>query len=228
MATQLENSMQMTTAKIAHEMKNPLAIIRANIQLLELEDKDNEHKRNYNVMYAEIDRINRLILEFIEVSKPKEYQFKKIEIKAIFHEILQDIDAELKFKAIVLICNISNEDMFVWADRAKIKEVFVNMIKNASEAVEKGGKIYITIFKSDNYINVKIEDNGKGIPEEYIDYIGKPFFTTKKGGSGLGVSISKKIIEDHEGTFSIASVEGEGSSISILLPQYEQKNQSFS
>lgn len=227
MATQLENNMQMTTAKIAHEMKNPLAIIRANIQLLELEDKDNEHKRNYNVMYAEIDRINRLILEFIEVSKPKEYQFKKIEIKTIFHEILQDIDAELKFKAIVLICNISNEDMFVWADRAKIKEVFVNMIKNASEAVEKGGKIYITIFKSDNYINVKIEDNGKGIPEEYIDYIGKPFFTTKKGGSGLGVSISKKIIEDHKGTFSIASVEGEGSSISILLPQYEQKNQAF-
>lgn len=217
----------MTTAKIAHEMKNPLAVIRANVQLLELEDKGDEHKRNYDVMYAEIDRINRLILEFIEVSKPKEYQFKKIEIKEIFREILENIDAELKFKAIILACNICDEDMFVWADRAKIKEVFVNMIKNASEAVENGGKIYVVIFKSDNYINVKIEDNGKGIPEEYIDYIGKPFFTTKKGGSGLGVSISRKIIEDHGGTFSIASVEGEGSSISILLPQYESKKNYF-
>lgn len=222
LTTELENEMQVMAAKIAHEIKNPLAILKANVQLLELEDNNESHKRNYGVMNTEINRINHLILEFIQISKPHKYQFEKVDVILLFQEILLCMDAELKYKNITLTYTASKDQMFVLADSEKLKEAFINILQNAAEAVDIGGEIHSAIFKSEQLITIKVEDNGKGIPQKYIDYIGKPFFTTKKGGSGLGVSISKKIIEDHKGTLSIASIEGKGSTVSMTLPEWKQ------
>lgn len=215
-----KNDMERLANSVAHEIKNPLALIKANIQMLEFEDKDKLHKKSYNVVYREIEKINSLIMEFINISKPQEYSFERLSVGDFLDDVLLSVEASAKKRAVDIYYEKSPEEFYINGDYNKLSQVFSNILKNSLEAIECGGKIYINSFKSEGYIAIKIEDDGKGIPEKYLNYIGKPFFTTKDGGSGLGVSISKKIIEDHRGIFAITGIEGRGSTVAITLPEY--------
>lgn len=212
-----ENYLNELTAFAAHEVKNPLSIIRANLQLLEL-DCDIRYKNNFGVMYKEIDKINNLMIELISLTKKTEYNKTKINTEEIISDIVNSFSAESLTKNIKIEFEKNEIPIFIYADYEKIKQVIVNIIKNSFEAVEENsGRIVIKIACKEKSVFITIEDNGKGITRENLIKIGKNFFTTKSGGSGLGICICKKIVEENGGKLKIKSREGKGTCVSLCF-----------
>src|SRR5690606_31938747 len=113
---------------------------------------------------------------------------------------------------------IEDRPVPIYADEKRIKQVTINLVKNAVEAMEQQGNIYIYIFRKDQFGVISIKDEGKGIPEELMGKIGKPFFTTKNNGNGLGLMMCYKIVEEHNGTIEVESKLGEGTTFTVRLP----------
>lgn len=205
---------QMATA-IAHEIKNPLSSLKGFTQLQQEKDKDDD--QYYPIMLNEIDRINAIVNDLLILGKPNtalksnknlgdiiEYVITVIEP----HAERQDIRIELEIKdAPVLLC-----------DENQLKQVFINLIKNSMEAMQEGGKVRILSENKGDTAVVSIIDEGCGIDNERLAKLGEPFYTTKQNGTGLGLMVTKKIIEEHKGTFSISSTLGEGTTVTLALP----------
>lgn len=217
-------SIDSLAAGIAHEIKNPLALIKTNLQLLELEDIRHTHKRNFSVMYRELDRIEQLVLEFLDLSKPRCYEFCMIDISGLIEETVLLFQPEASRKSINIHTSLLPQ-VSVYGDSSRLKQVLVNIIKNAFEAMDFSGNLYIDLgFVDSDFVIIRIEDTGIGISEDLIPHICNPFFSTKKDGTGLGLSISKQIVSDHRGTLSIKSTPSKGTVFTILLPASASKN----
>ncbi len=215
-----ENEIEQLAATVAHEIKNPLSIIMGNVQLLEMDDKKGEHNKHYSIIYRQLDKINELLVEFINITKPQEYDFTKLCMNDLLEDIIFICSENLKAEEITLDYAKPDDRLFIYGDYEKLKQVFVNIIKNSAEA--EASKIHITVFRIEGYVVVKLEDNGYGIPERLLEFVGQPFFTTKDSGTGLGVSISKKIVKEHQGVFAISSIEGKGSVVAVTIPEYRK------
>ncbi|MFE7061020.1 ATP-binding protein [Sutcliffiella sp. NPDC057660] len=205
------------SAGIAHEIKNPLTAIKGFIQLIQKSGKTN--KDHVNLVLSEIDRINDIVSEMLILSKP---HTKRLVIFPLTHAIQYVIDLvsneSLKNNIHIHLNNI-DESTLVKGDINGLKQVFLNLIKNAMEAMPDGGVIDISSLEtSEDYITIKIRDNGMGISEENQKLLGHAFFTSKEKGMGLGLTISYKIIQEHNGHLSIESKEGEGTLVTLSLP----------
>ncbi|WP_158638583.1 PAS domain S-box protein [Metabacillus litoralis] len=202
-------------AGIAHEIRNPITAIKGFLQLME--GGNDYRKEFFPVITAEINRIELILSELLALAKPQldNYQLEEI------IQILQHIVALTKSQAI--LHNISIETQFnskqahVFCDENKLKQVFINYIKNAIEAMKDGGTITITAKEEKNYIVVQVKDEGPGIPKEIRDKIGTPFFTTKENGTGLGLMVSNEIIKHHKGEVKVDS-SSTGTTITVNLP----------
>lgn len=212
-------SMEQIAAGLAHEAKNPLALIRVNIDLLQDEDRESKHNKNYSIVRRELDKINDLLLDFIQFAKPMDNLLENVDIMEIFEKLISDLKISYnKPMSISLTTSCMPEERFVICDKSKIERVFFNLIKNSVEAIDDNGKIKINVGVKSNYLKITIEDNGKGMTEEELEKISSPFYTTKKGGSGLGLFMSRTIIGEHNGLFEITGKENEGCKVLIMLP----------
>jgi two-component system, sporulation sensor kinase A len=203
-------------AGIVHEVRNPLTAIKGFLQLM---DADKEYQHSYfQIIQSEIDRIELILSELLVLSKPKDMEFNKadlleilLQVKALIdtHATMNNIEIELSYLSTIqtLIC-----------DENQLKQVFINFLKNAIEAMPNGGKININVLSEErNTIKIQMIDQGCGIPKEHLERVGQPFFTTKENGTGLGFMISMKIIENHQGNIHIISNEN-GTTIEVTLP----------
>ncbi|MBK3495346.1 PAS domain S-box protein [Viridibacillus sp. YIM B01967] len=205
-------------AGVAHEVRNPLTVISGFVQMMN-NDKNSPYAFYTNLIESEIDRINLIIGEFLVLSKPHAMQPKEFKIDKVITDILTLYRPELQLRNISLTENWHANDLTVKGDVNQIKQVFINIIKNAVEAIEKEGDIIITIDKTSNhFFTICVTDNGSGMKKEVVENIFKPFYTTKETGTGLGMMITEKIILEHEGQITINSEYGKGSSITIKLP----------
>lgn len=182
-------------------------------------DKNSPYAFYINLIDEEIDRINLIISEFLVLSKPHAMQPKVFQIDKIISDILTLYLPELQLKNIELIQNWNTNNMMIKGDANQIKQVFINIIKNAVEAIEKEGNISVTIEKTaKQFCSICFTDDGGGMEKEVVEHIFKPFYTTKAEGTGLGMMITEKIIQEHEGQITIDSEYGKGTSITIKLP----------
>lgn len=207
-------------AGVAHEIKNPLTTLKGYTEYLRDETKDSEKVKLFDILLEEIERINMITGEFMVLGKPDTYDFKKVDVISTVKHIAFFLQNEAKKRNVQFEFDMNVDEAFVNGEESQLKQVFLNILKNAMEAMPDGGNIFIKISKNVKKIELSFKDEGIGIPKEFITRIGQPFFTTKQKGSGLGLMVSYKIIENHLGKIMVDSKESIGTTFTIVLPSW--------
>jgi PAS domain S-box-containing protein len=209
-------------AGLAHEIRNPLTTIKGLVQVLQ--DTTEDKKVLYSdIILNEIDRINYIVSEFMVLAKPHAIYFNECNLTEILKKVIYLLEAEANLKNVVIMNDIANEDVILHGEKNQLTQVFVNLIKNAMEALPNGGIIRVSTSVVTDKIKISIEDNGVGMTEEQVKRIGEPFYTTKATGTGLGLMVSYKIIQNHKGSISVKSELNKGTTFDIILPLVDNK-----
>lgn len=204
-------------AGVAHEIRNPLTSIKGFIQLLKTEATKNNHY--FEVMLAELDRINFIVSELLVLAKPKGADFTDKNLHEIISHVITLLNTQAIMNNVQITADFDERVVNVRCVENHLKQVFLNLLKNSIEAMPSGGRItIITELLDPCSILIRFTDTGRGIPEELIARLGEPFFTTKEKGSGLGLMVSHKIIKDHQGEIKITSDVNKGTQVDIILP----------
>ena len=204
-------------AGIAHEIRNPMTALKGFIQLLEA-SLNGEFSTYFQVISSELQRIETIITDFLILAKPQAVSYQIKQVNTIIANTLELLSAQASMLNIQFRTHFSNIPP-IHCESNQLKQVLINLIKNAIEAMPAGGYIDITTeLFFDNHILISIQDYGTGIPEAVLDKLGEPFYTTKEKGTGLGLMVTYKIIEEHTGWIEVASEEGKGSLFQIYLP----------
>ena len=204
-------------AGIAHEIRNPLAAIKMGIQALQVDNAGNQQL--LDTMLAELDRVDSIVGEFLYLSKPQETIFRDSDIRTVLEVTVALMSISARQSGVQIHLHGDEPVPTVRCAVNQLKQVFINVLKNAIESMPTGGNIDVDLLNSgDDHVLVRFTDQGCGIPQEDLAHIGEPFYTTKEKGTGLGLVVSHKIIEDHGGKMWIKSKVGEGTVVEILLP----------
>ncbi|GGE47004.1 PAS domain-containing sensor histidine kinase [Pullulanibacillus camelliae] len=204
-------------AGFAHELRNPLSVIRGFIQLSALTD---DIEKYYKTILSELDRMNDIIDDFLSLSR-KAPEREAQQPYEFFQSIVSLIRSECLLRNIKLVHDFQRVSAQLLLNRSMIKQVFLNVLRNAIEAFDDNQTDKRFSLKGrvvDKYYVITVEDNGPGMEREVLDQLGKPFFTTKEKGTGIGLPLCKKIIQEHNGHFEISSELGSGTTIKISLP----------
>lgn len=203
-------------AGIAHEIRNPLTAIKGFLQLLEANSDSN--LSYLEIIKSEMSRIELILSELLILARPQELKFKQTDFSKILEHVKALIDTQAIMTNIKINIYYLSDIPPVRCDENHLKQVFINLLKNSIEAMPDGGEININVeTDGGKQLKVTFIDEGCGIPQEHLDRIGQPFFSTKDGGTGLGLMISKQIIENHNGSFQIHSNQ-KGTIIEVTLP----------
>jgi two-component system, sporulation sensor kinase C len=207
----------MLAAGIAHEIRNPLTSLKGFLQLTA-----SKPKPEYTaIMLSEVDRINEIVTELLELAKPKETAFEERDLPALLEQTVTLLEAQANLSNVTLAMEPNARELppiIVTCEENKLKQVFINLIKNAIEASAGGGAIRIAVRSSDEQVVVEVTDTGSGLVEEQLEQLGQPFYTTKEHGSGLGLMVCRRIVQDHGGTIAFRSEAGEGTVVEVRLP----------
>ncbi|WP_299088800.1 MHYT domain-containing protein [uncultured Metabacillus sp.] len=205
-------------AGVAHEIRNPLTSLKGFTQFIYEQTNDHSNKNYLKIMIDEINRINFIVSEFMVLSKPHIVNISVTDLSLIIKNVITLLNIQAIMKNIEIFPEFVGDSFLIKCEENQIKQVLANVIKNSIEAMSAGGKIYIKLEQKDSYLVISVIDNGEGIPEENIHLLGKPFYTTKTEGTGLGLMVSKKIIQNHNGKFEIHSIQKKGTTVKISLP----------
>lgn len=211
------------SAKIAHEIRNPIAIIGGFIKRLG-KTRDEDKKENYvKILNDELIRLENLVGDVLRVSKnPNEnIERERIEIYSICKEIIDGMEEKASRKKIQLELLNNNKREFYFGNKGGIRQILINLIQNAIEASNYNEKVLVTLCIEDQYDVISVFNKGKAIPNEVLKRIFDPFFTTKSFGTGLGLSVVKNIIEEHDGKITASSSEN-GTEFKVYLPEYNE------
>lgn len=202
---------------IAHEIRNPLAAIKWSLQVLKtVEGADLEQ---YDAILSELDRVDSIVGELLVLAKPQERQFQAVSLENILPIVVTLMTSQAKRSKVRLNLSLYDDLPEVRCEPNQLKQVCMNLIKNAIEAMPNGGDIDVVAEQSSaDEVLISFKDHGVGIPEEMIARLGEPFFSTKEKGTGLGLMVCHKIIQDHKGRMNIKSRVNEGTTIEVYLP----------
>jgi signal transduction histidine kinase len=204
-------------AAIGHEIRNPLASLKGFTQLQQ--ERSPNTNEFYPIMIQEIDRINIIVNDLMYLGKPKTIQFDKENIEEIIAYTLSIMKQQARNQGVNVETTLEGTLPPIDCDGKQLKQVFINLIKNAIEAMPDGGNLKINLKPAQkNNLIITIQDEGYGIANCEVLNLGEPFYTTKKDGTGLGLMVSKNIINDHKGELNIQSKIGEGTKVEVILP----------
>jgi signal transduction histidine kinase len=204
---------------VAHEARNPLTSLKAFLQLFQYKAKKDEDKQYYSIMLSEVERINSIVSEFMILSKPQAITYQNRNIASLLTDVITLLEAISIMKNIEVTKEFEPNIPFIKCEGNQIKQVFINVFKNAIEAVPNNGKIDVQVKRlEDDEVLIRVMDNGRGIPHDLMPKLGEPFYTTKEKGTGLGLMVSYKIIAEHRGSIAIQSEMDKGTTVDIILP----------
>jgi|GEM_PF-2379088 len=232
-------------AGISHEIDNPMSVILGySDYLLRKLSKNNPAREEIEIINKEAERCKSTIREYLDFSRPKA-QVEPLDIRTVIHNAISLLKYEIKSKNVDVVFRENSENQKIMGDKKQLGQVFVNIMLNAFQAMPQGGRLQISIsivrdssgrdrnflsrvWVGDNgarYVAVRFEDNGCGISNEHLKQLFMPFFTTRaeSGGRGLGLYISHRIIEEHDGRIEVESETGKGTSVVVLLPCLEKR-----
>jgi PAS domain S-box-containing protein len=221
-------SLGQLTAGIAHEIKNPLSIVQAAAEAISMEIKELKLENSFiaeltNDILETSQRINQLLVNFLKLSKGEEDNIKEtINVIAVIDELLYHLRKKMKDQGIQVIRQYAEKEAYVLANKNGLTQVFLNILINSMQAMERGGTLLIKVENYEKDWMIQIEDSGVGIPASKLPWIFNPFFSTKREGTGLGLSIAHEIIVQHNGKIWAESVEGSGTILYVQLPKLEQ------
>lgn len=211
-------------AGVAHEIRNPLTSLKGFVQLLQ----EGFQKREYfELMHSELDRIQLIISEFLVLSKPQAITYYPRDLKHVLSQVVTLLETQAILSNVAIELTAAASLPTVLCDENQLKQVFINFMKNAIEAMPAGGRLQIVLGTTADGVQVQVRDEGVGIPPELLEHLGEPFFTTKEHGTGLGLMISSKIIEEHGGRVQFQSVVGEGTVVTVHLPSEGSKKRFY-
>lgn len=206
-------------AGVAHEIRNPLTSIKGFVQFIK--GSDTPKREYFDIMLSELDRIEFIVNEFLVLAKPQAVQYQPKDLNVLLQQILALVDTQAIMSNVMIQMMPDSEANLplIECEENQLKQVFINILKNAIEAMPEGGNIFIGVnLMKDGMVRVRFVDDGCGIPPERIAKLGEPFYTTKEKGTGLGLMVSYKIINEHQGQIFVTSELQVGTTVDVLLP----------
>jgi PAS domain S-box-containing protein len=230
-------ALTLLAASVAHEIGNPLNALHIHLQLMERELKklkSPEHKnvrgtdtarleQFLEVSKGEISRLDYIITQFLQAIRPAPLQLKMASLNHVVEKTLELLRPEIENRGITIKIKLARHLTATPIDATQVQQVLVNLVKNASQAMTNGGTLTLQTGENADAVWVSVADTGGGIPQEQINRIFEPFYTTKKKGSGLGLMIVQRIVRAHDGKIELESHVGRGTTFRIWLPLHERK-----
>ncbi|MCC6545265.1 MAG: GAF domain-containing protein [Nitrospirae bacterium] len=207
--------------RMSHELRNPLVSIRTFTQLMKERYNDPEFKDFFfTTVTGEVEKLNGLVEKLIAFTHPIEYKFNMVDIAKVLDDSILAVTRNIKQSEFRIIRNYKRDIINLQADKVQLVKAFSHLIQNSLNAMTSGGSLTIDVdwIEENEACSIIIKDTGRGIPPEDLDKIFDPFYTTPEKGVGLGLPLSKKIIEGHGGKITVSSVPNQGTAITVILP----------
>ncbi len=215
------SSMGRLAVSLAHEINNPLQAVRISLELA-LEEMDQDRpvdREDLKVANGEIGRVIRIMQGLHNLQRPSEAKETRVEVNGVLQDVLALMDKQLRRAGVVLRVDLAPEPLPVLGCSNQLKQVFLNLVLNALEAMPQGGEMGVSSsLGAERWVMVSVADTGVGIPATQLDQIFEPFFTTKTQGLGLGLTVCQTIVEAHGGELGVESEPGRGTSFQVRLP----------
>jgi signal transduction histidine kinase len=206
-------------AGIAHEIRNPLGSIQGSLEILRKDYQPEDSKYEFlNILLKEVKRLNKAITDFLNYAKPALPNLIDTDINQLISETVLILSPQAVKKGVSFKTELEKNLPRIKADPSQLKQAFINLILNSLEAVEDKGEITISAHQDKNRLKIVFQDNGKGMSEETKNKIFTPFFSTKEGGTGLGLGIVERIVQNHKGEIKVESTLGKGTVFTLSFP----------
>ena len=223
----LENLASLTNlaAAVAHEIKNPLAAISIHVQLLRKNFKacnlaiNTKAQKHLDVVEEEIERLNKIVVDFLFAVRPLQCEFAPVDVSKLIRNLIETFQEEFAAAHISVVFHPDGELPRIQADERFLRQALMNILTNAKAAMTpSGGELRITARCDEQKLCIAIADTGKGIAPDLLHKIFEPYFTTKPDGSGLGLTMTYKVVKEHGGDIQVHSELGKGTRFTLILP----------
>lgn len=227
--TERLHSVGQLAASIAHEIRNPLTVVRGFLQLFQEKPSFTENEKEYlRQMILEVDHTQAIISDFLSLAKPDIYHIEMLDLKQQIEQVIDLLSSYALLNNIEFQTNLE-DFLHIWANTIELKQVLINLMKNAIEAMdamEEEGTITVRSRQNDRFVIIDIADTGVGMTPEEMKRLGTPFYSLKDRGTGIGLMVCYNIIEKYKGKIEVKSTKGEGTQFSVFIPKAEVKKNS--
>ena len=216
------------TRGVAHEVKNPINAIVLHLQLLQskLQQIDPDTRRHMDIIGSEIHRLDRVVQILVDFTRPRELHLEETDLRRLLEDVVSLATPDAAQHGVNIVHELPSEPLFVKVDADFLKQAILNVVLNGVQAMPQGGTLSVSARREEEIVITEIQDQGSGIPAEIQDKIFELYFTTKKGGSGIGLAQTYQIMQWHYGSLDFESVMGQGTKFRLRLPLAEVRGES--